>query len=89
MTDAYVALAPVDAARLEISHGDAVALNGGPVAVACIREKISEGSCVVHCGAQINPHDLAGAVSLTKTSESLPGKGLSGLIVSDLCEESY
>ena len=46
-------------------------------------------SCVVHCGAQINPHDLAGAVSLTKTSESLPGKGLSGLIVSDLCEESY
>ena len=32
----------------------------GPVAVACIREKISEGSCVVHCGAQINPHDLAG-----------------------------
>jgi hypothetical protein len=43
----------------------------------------------VHCGAQINPHDLAGAVSLTKTSESLPGKGLSGLIVSDLCEESY
>ncbi|MEC8357834.1 MAG: NADH-quinone oxidoreductase subunit NuoG [Pseudomonadota bacterium] len=89
MTDAYVALAPADAARLEISHGDTVALNGGPVAAACIREKISEGSCVVHCGAQINAHDLAGAVSLTKTSESLPGKGLSGLIVSDLCEESY
>jgi len=89
MTDAYVALAPGDAARLEINHGDAVALNGGPVAVACIREKISEGSCVVHCGAQINPHDLAGAVSLKKTSESLPGNGLSGLIVSDLCEESY
>ena len=88
MTDAYVALAPVDAARLEISHGDAVALNGGPVAVACIR-KISERQLRCALWRQINPHDLAGAVSLTKTSESLPGGGLSGLIVSDLCEESY
>ena len=89
MTDAYVALAPADAARLDIKQGDSVGLNGGPAVVACIREKISEGSCVVHCGVRLNPHDLAGTVSLTKAADSLPGKGLNGLIVSDLCEEGY
>ena len=89
MTDAYVALAPADAGRLNIKHGESVLLNGDSVAIACIREKIPEGSCVVHCGTQINRHDLSRKVSLTKTGKSVVRRGLSSLIVSDLCEESY
>ena len=89
MTDAYVALAPADAAKLNIKHGESVLLDGDSVALACIREKIPKGSCVVHCGAQLNRHDLALKVSLTKAGEAVVRRGLTSLIVSDLCEESY
>ena len=89
MTDAYVGLAPADAARLGISQGQAVTLDGAATAVACIREQIAEGNCVVYCGEQLNPCDFSGAVAIAKSEGSAGDRGIAGLIVSDLLEESY
>ena len=89
MTDAYVGLSPVDAERLEIKQGQPVSIDGGATAIACVREQVAEGNCIVYCGEQLNPNDFGSSVAITKSDSSAGDRGIAGLIVSDLLEESY
>ena len=89
MTDAYVALAPSDAKKLGIQQGTSVSINDSSVAVACIREQIAEGNCVIYSGDQLNPHDIGSTAAIAKSDTPASGRGITGLIVSDLLEESY
>lgn len=89
MTDAYVSVSPDDADKLGLQQGQSVSLSGtDKLAIVCIREKIQPGTVAVYCGEQINPHDLAAKVTLTAAAAT-PDRGVRGLIVSDLLEESY
>ncbi len=89
MTDAYLSISPADAQRLGLKHGQGVAISGTEYTAAlCIREKIQPGTVAVYCGEQINPHDLSPRITL-ETSPDAADRGIRGLIVSDLFEESY
>jgi NADH-quinone oxidoreductase subunit G len=95
MTDAYVSIAPVDAEARGIKQGDMVELGDfSAKAIACIRSRIKPGTIAVYCGDnQIDSHALAANIEILKFEDSNTGdgkgKGLSGLIVSDLLEEEY
>ena len=89
MTDAYVGLSPTDAERLEIKQGQPVSIDGGVTAIACVREQVAEGNCIVYCGEQLNRNDFGSAVAIAKSESSAGDRGIFGLIVSDLLEESY
>jgi len=91
LTDPYVSLAPVDADRLGVRQGDTVSINGnGKLATVCVRSHIKPGTTALYAGDNhLNLQDLAHSVTLQKSSETLAGPGISGLIVSDLYEESY
>jgi NADH-quinone oxidoreductase subunit G len=95
MTDAYVSIAPVDAEARDIKQGDMVELGDfSAKAIACIRSRIKPGTIAVYCGDnQIDSHALAANIEILKFEDSNTGdgkgKGLSGLIVSDLLEEEY
>jgi NADH-quinone oxidoreductase subunit G len=89
MTDAYVGLSPADAERLEIRQGQPVSIDGAATAIACVREQVAEGNCIVYCGEQLNPNDFGSAVAIAKSDGSAGDRGIAGLIVSDLLEESY
>ena len=91
MTDAYVAISPSDARSLGLNQGDEVSIDGnGHVAVASIRSKIKEGTAAVYCGDNdIDRHALGATIALSKTAGANLNRGIKGLIVSDLYEESY
>ena len=89
MTDAYVGLSPADAERLEIKQGQPVSIDGEAIAIACVREQVAEGNCIVYCGEQLNPNDFGSTVAIAKSDSSAGDRGIAGLIVSDLLEESY
>ena len=89
MTDAYVGLSPADAERLGIKQGQSVSIDGAATAIACVREQVAAGNCIVYCGEQLNPNDFGSAVAIAKSDSSAGERGITGLIVSDLLEESY
>jgi NADH-quinone oxidoreductase subunit G len=88
MTDAYISLSPADARALGVSHGQRLSLNGnGAIAAACIREQMREGTVAVYCGDSLNPYDLPSRLQPVPASDAAEGRGIGGLIVSDLMEE--
>ena len=91
MTDAYVAISPSDAQSLGLNQGDEVSIDGNRhVAVACIRSKIKDGTAAVYCGDNdIDRHALGTTIALSKMVGENLYRGIKGLIVSDLYEESY
>ena len=91
MTDAYVAISPSDAQSLGLNQGDEVSIDGNRhVAVACIRSKIKDGTAAVYCGDNdIDRHALGTTIALSKMAGENLYRGIKGLIVSDLYEESY
>ena len=91
LTDPYVSLAPVDADRLGVRQGDTVSINGnGQLATVCVRSHIKPGTTALYAGDNhLNLQDLPASVILQKSTESIGGNGIGGLIVSDLYEESY
>jgi NADH-quinone oxidoreductase subunit G len=93
MTDAYVSIAPADAEVRGIKQGDMVQLgDSSGKAAACIRSRIKPGTIAVYCGDnQIDSHMLGENIEISKLKDSNvgDGKGLAGLIVSDLLEEEY
>ncbi len=89
MTDAYLSLSPQDAEQLGLKHGQGAGIAGTDyVAIVCIREKIQPGTVAVYCGTEINPHDLPERIVLNANAD-IAERGIRGLIVSDLLEESY
>ena len=91
MTSAYVAVSPNDAEALSLKQGEEVSLNGDKNrAVVCIRTKIKEGTAVVYCGDnELDRHAMGDIVTLNKYANEIGGRGIQGLIVSDLYEEAY
>ncbi|HCA37454.1 MAG TPA: hypothetical protein DEP13_12575, partial [Gammaproteobacteria bacterium] len=85
----YVGLSPADAERLGIKQGQPVSIDGAATAIACVREQVAAGNCIVYCGEQLNPNDFGSAVAIAKSDSSAGERGITGLIVSDLLEESY
>ncbi|MEX0619928.1 MAG: NADH-quinone oxidoreductase subunit NuoG [Pseudohongiellaceae bacterium] len=87
MPGPYAAMAPVDAARLEIGFGDFVDLRSGSVAVqlpVSLREKIKPGTVVVYgAGNEINRYELAATAQLSLGERQSNGGHLDALIVSD------
>lgn len=92
MTDAFASISPADAQARGLKQGDRVILGSSKAsAQLCIRDKIRTGTLLVYCGAQINPHNLEASITLTKDTATVTnsGRGLTGLIVSDLYEEGH
>ena len=89
MTDAYVGIAPADAAARDLQQGDMVSLGDG-LAVACIRSRMKPGTVAIYCGDnQINPHSLGDSVEISKADQPASERGIKDLIVSDLLQEDY
>ncbi len=88
LTDAYLGLAPVDADKLGIAHGDEVQLNGGgATAVACVRAQIKPGTASVYAADQLDIYALPAAVSIKKADTSERNSSIDGLIISDMYGE--
>lgn len=88
LTDAYIGLAPADAEKLGLAHGDEVIINGGgSSAVACVREQIKPGTAALYCSDQVDIYSLPAAVSLKKSDASERNRSIDGLIISDLYGE--
>ncbi len=94
MTGAYVALAPAEARRLGLKHGQGARLRGvddvdGPAATAlvCVRTEMCPGAAALHVGdGAIDFHGLGARVVL-EAADAPAGRGLGELIVSDLARE--
>lgn len=95
MTDPFVCLSTEDAKDKGIAQGDLVELRSGENSyplVACIRERMKPGTVALYCGDnEINPWDLGSHVTVEKgeAGAAESGRGIAGLIVSDLYEEGY
>ena len=91
LTHSCTAALEISAILINLKQGDEVSLNGDKNrAVVCIRTKIKEGTAVVYCGDnELDRHAMGDIVTLNKCANEIGGRGIQGLIVSDLYEETY
>lgn len=88
LTDSYLGIAPVDADKLGIAHGDEVSLDGnGATAVACIRAQIKPGTAALYAADQVDVYSLPAAIAVQKASSSERNRNIDGLIISDIFGE--
>ncbi len=90
MTDAYLALAPEDAGRRGLKHGEGAELRGNGItltALVCVRAKMRPGTAALHVGdSEIDFHGLGRQVNVTP-AEVAAERGLGQLIFSDTARE--
>ncbi len=94
MTCSYISLSPMDAETLDVKQGDQVSLGKGNEAgelatvTVCIRTLIKPGTVSLYADASLDFYALPAELRLSKVEGSNQLRSLTGLIVSDLHQES-
>jgi len=90
MTGPYLSLSPADAKARGLQQCDQVSIGDTTgTATVCIRNKMQDGTAALYCGDnEIDQHSLPAQIEVQKL-ETEAGKGIDGLIVSELYEEGY
>lgn len=85
MTSSYIGISQQDAATLGFKHLETVQIKGSvATAIVCIRNKQKAGTATLYCSpGEINQHDIASSISLTKVTEGEKTGSLDGLCLSD------